>query len=66
MTPQEGYESVSGKFLYGVFCLDQLEQVCLMGLFLMVNVSGLISAVMASNGPQLHFISSDDNLFHIG
>ena len=66
MTPQEGYESVSGKCLYGVFCLDQLDQVCLMGLFLMMAASGLISAVMASNGPQLHFSSSDDNLFHIG
>ena len=66
MTPQEGYESVSGKILYGVFCLEQLDQVCLMGLFLMVTASGLISAVMASNEPQLHFRSSDDDLFHIG
>ena len=52
MTPQEGCESVSEKFLYGGFCLDRLEKVY-MGLFLMGTASGPNSVVMASNRPQL-------------
>ena len=46
MTPQEGCESVSEKFLYGGFCLDRLEKVY-MGLFLMGTASGSNSVVMA-------------------
>ena len=65
MNPQEGCESVSGKYLYGVVCLDRLEKACPMGLILTVSVRGLNSAMMTWNGPNLSFGSLANGLFRI-
>jgi len=66
MTPLERCESVSGKYLYAVFCLDRLEKTGLMDLFLMVTASGSNSTMMALNGPNFSLDSLDDDLFRIG
>ena len=65
MNPQQGSESVSGKYLYGEVCLDRLEKTGLMDLFLIMAANGSNSAMMALNGPNFSFGSLANGLFRI-
>ena len=47
MNPQEGCESVSGKYLYGVVSLDRLEKAGMMDFFLTMAANDSNSTVMA-------------------
>jgi len=65
MNSQQEGVSVSGKYLYGVVCLDRLEKACLMDLFLIMDANSSNSAMMAWNGPNFSFGSIANGLFHI-